>query len=866
MTPSCALPAVFAIFDLDKPVEDLELLLGDGQPCRTLVGLVRRDGRLLTTLTIELDPGGRVSAHEVRSALSAVSVRKTDGSHPVVTPLCRPSLSVIVATCGNDARTVRCVRALLACGYENLEIVVAENRPAGSTVRVALVHEFAVEDRVRIIDVPRPGLSSARNAGIDAASGEIVAFIDDDVVVDERWAHTLALAFEDASVACVTGLIVPLSLGNAEQAVFDEFAGFGKGLETRTFELGGGRLEGPLFPYAAGTFGSGANTAIRTSIVRALGGFESTLGAGTPARGGEDLDMYVRLLLCGERLVYEPSAIVFHEHPSDREGVRKRAFGYGVGLTAMLTRQLVTGPRRPLLSAIPAGIRLGLDPTSRKNAARSAAYPRALSALEHLGMAYGPIAYASSAWAARRADHRGLPPGTVEPFVPGATGMIALDAPLVDLDFGCAPSGARYGSLLALVCLHGDTLATIDMPLADGTIAGADLADRVWREAGSKIQEHARAHGCLHADEINRDALAHGLASTACPQRVVDGCGAPFVTVIVPTAGRPERIPACLASLTAMDYPRYEVLIVDNAPADERTREIVEAWTANDVRVRYAAEPLPGSSVARNRGVRESTSELLAFTDDDVRVDPAWLSWMVEPFLADEQVGVVTGLVMPARMDTPEQRWFEQFAGFGKGLEPRTFDTGPNVAADRLLFPYWGAAFGSGNSMAFRRSVLLEIGGFDPALGAGSPAKAGADIESFSHAILRGRRLSYEPRAVCWHDHRAHGAALRRQTFNYGVGCTAILTKWLLRDRRLRRLVAREALGLPLRRLAFRGRAAEASPPELARLSFQFAMNRSTGTLPRQLAGFALGPLFYARSLLWARRLRLRDVLTGGQR
>lgn len=442
--------------------------------------------------------------------------------------------------------------------------------------------------------------------------------------------------------------------------------------------------------------------------------------------------------------------------------------------------------------------------------------------------------------------------------------MVTLDAPLGDMNLGCASSGERYGSLLALVCLHGDTLATIDLPLADGTIARAELADRVWREAGSQIQAHARAHGCLHADDVTRDALAHGLACTDCPQRVVDGGGAPFVTVIVPTAGRPGSIPACLASLTAMDYPRYEVLIVDNAPGDGRTREIVEAWAANDARVRYAAEPLPGSSVARNRGVRESTSALLAFTDDDVNVDPAWLSWMVEPFLADEQVGVVTGLVMPARMDTPEQRWFEQFSGFGKGLEPRRFDTGPNFTADRLLFPYWGAVFGSGNSMAFRRAVLLEIGGFDPALGAGSPAKAGADIESFSHAILRGHRLAYEPRAVCWHEHRADEAALRRQTFNYGVGCTAILTKWLLRDRRLLRLVAREALGLLLRRLASRGRVASA--PELPRLNLQFAMSRSHGMLRSQLAGFALGPLLYARSLLWARRLRLRDVLTGRQR
>jgi glycosyltransferase involved in cell wall biosynthesis len=309
-----------------------------------------------------------------------------------------------------------------------------------------------------------------------------------------------------------------------------------------------------------------------------------------------------------------------------------------------------------------------------------------------------------------------------------------------------------------------------------------------------------------------------------------------------------------------MSYPRFDVLIVDNAPDDPRTREIVEACSAADERVRYAAEPLPGSSVARNRGIRESSAEILAFTDDDVEVDPGWLSWMVEPFLQDDQVGVVTGLVMPARMDTPEQRWFEQFSGFGKGLEPRHFDTGPNFAPDRLLFPYWGAVFGSGNSMAFRRRVLLEIGGFDPALGAGSPAKAGADIESFSHAIIRGSRLAYEPRAVCWHDHRAHKAALRKQTFNYGVGCTAILTKWLLRDQKLRSMLLREGAGLANTAVVGKWRSRHV-PHEISRLGLQLRMNRSRGTLRSQFGGFALGPFLYMRSLRWTRRLRLREVL-----
>jgi hypothetical protein len=119
-----------------------------------------------------------------------------------------------------------------------------------------------------------------------------------------------------------------------------------------------------------------------------------------------------------------------------------------------------------------------------------------------------------------------------------------------------------------------------------------------------------------------------------------------------------------------------------------------------------------------------------------------------------------------------------------------------------------------------------------------------------SAAILRGGRLVYEPRSVCWHEHRASEAALRRQLFNYGVGFTAILTKGLLTDRRFLGAFARSLrLAVALRRQ----RRAEATspvqlPPELARL---------------QRRGMLSGPLLYLRSVRWARRLRLGDAVIG---
>ena len=414
---------------------------------------------------------------------------------------------------------------------------------------------------------------------------------------------------------------------------------------------------------------------------------------------------------------------------------------------------------------------------------------------------------------------------------PAAVGVVDLEQELKDLDFGRTADGIAYGEALLLVRSRGRPVATVMVGLRDGGISAAELR-RALRDLGNGER----------------------------PEREVDLSEPPFVSVIVPTAGRPERMAACIGALRAMRYPSFEIVIVDNSPSVPGTREAVTEIAAEDPRVRYVAEPLPGSSVARNRGIREAGADLLAFTDDDVAVDPEWLSWMVKPFLRDRRVGVVTGLVLPARMDTPEQRWFEEYSGFGKGLEPRLYDLDEHRAPENLLYPYWGAAFGSGNSMAFRRNVIEGIGGFDPALGAGSPARAGADVEAFSHAILEGSRLAYEPRALCWHDHRTHSAALKRQTFAYGAGFTAILTKSVLREPRLALEMARQLGGVVRAR---GGDGNSGSPRELGRLRNQFAMSRAQGTLGVQLGGYLAGPALYLRSVLWARRRGLDRVLKG---
>jgi hypothetical protein len=105
--------------------------------------------------------------------------------------------------------------------------------------------------------------------------------------------------------------------------------------------------------------------------------------------------------------VYEPAAIVYHRHRRTYAALRAQAYGYGVGLTAYLTRLLVERPQRlgPFARRLPDGLAHALAPQSVKNARKRPHYPRELTWLERAGMAYGPFAYMRGRWE-RRALYR----------------------------------------------------------------------------------------------------------------------------------------------------------------------------------------------------------------------------------------------------------------------------------------------------------------------------------------------------------------------------------------------------------------------------------------------------------------------------
>ncbi|MEV1064435.1 glycosyltransferase [Streptomyces sp. NPDC050263] len=342
----------------------------------------------------------------------------------------------------------------------------------------------------------------------------------------------------------------------------------------------------------------------------------------------------------------------------------------------------------------------------------------------------------------------------------------------------------------------------------------------------------------------------------------------PSTTVVVATRERTEKLAHALDSLLAQDHPDFEIIVVDNAPVTDSTRDLIEHKYAE--RVRYVTEPVPGLAVAHNMGVAAAHGEVIAFTDDDVVADPRWLTELTAPFVADPGLGCTTGLILPARLRTPAQVLLESHGGFAKGFTARTYDP-HDPPADEPLFPFTAGRFGSGASMAFRTEVLRSVGGFDPATGAGTRARGGDDLYGFVRVLAAGHRLHYTPQALVWHHHRETWRDLETQAYGYGAGLTAYLTAILVnRPGLLPAFLARLPRGLAYARTLTASREAGGASERVEGASggapggHDDRTHAWPGRLSRlQRRGMLYGPLGYLRARR-ALRLRLRGAARSG--
>jgi GT2 family glycosyltransferase len=316
-----------------------------------------------------------------------------------------------------------------------------------------------------------------------------------------------------------------------------------------------------------------------------------------------------------------------------------------------------------------------------------------------------------------------------------------------------------HGEVFVLVRQGGRPVGTLLARVPEGADAKSVLVARARAEcAPAPAQAHA-------------PGVAGGSGEA-------DGSGRPpYTSAVIATRERAGQLARALDSLLAQDHPRFEIVVVDNAPVTSETRELVERKYAE--RVRYVREPVPGLAVAHNTGLAAARGEVVAFTDDDVVADPRWLTELTAPFAADPGLGCSTGLILPARLTTPAQVLLESHGGFAKGFTPRTYDPA-RPPGDEPLFPFTAGRFGSGANMAFRTAVLREVGGFDPATGAGTAARGGDDLYGFVRVLAQGHRLRYTPYALVWHHHRETWRDLETQAYGYGAGLTAYLTAVLV--------------------------------------------------------------------------------------
>lgn len=429
-TAKLVAPATVAEIELSDPASVNYVSIADANcdELRQALVLVRLHTRPLATIVAET-VGGLVDAKScalaARAALrvapegiplpprldrqplltaspSASPQTPEDGRQGKTAGVSDPAITVVVATRERPKSLAACLDSLARLDYSNYEVVVIDNAPVMDDT-AELVRQRA-KLNVRYAREDRRGLAAAHNRGLQLAEGGIVAFTDDDVIVDRRWLTEVAEAFKaDTNVACVTGLILAAELQTDAQIMLETHGHFSKGFEQRVFDLYTHRPADPLFPFNAGRLGSGANMSFDRHKLRELGGFDPAIGTGTIARGGDDLAAFFSVIASGFQLVYQPSAVVWHHHRRNPNSLAGQAYGYGVGLGAYLTSAMASYPAfigRALLHA-PAGLAYAFRVDSPRNAHRQGSWPRELSRLEQRGLAFGPIAYGISRWRTR---------------------------------------------------------------------------------------------------------------------------------------------------------------------------------------------------------------------------------------------------------------------------------------------------------------------------------------------------------------------------------------------------------------------------------------------------------------------------------
>jgi len=214
-----------------------------------------------------------------------------------------PRISVVVCTYNGSGTILDCLRGIQRLDYPAIEVIIVDDGSTDDTARFARQFPF------KVISISHLGLSTARNVGLQNASGEIVAYIDDDAWPDPNWLTYLALTFRDEACAGAGG---PNIRPPGESMVSDCAA-----------DSPGGPIHVMLTDVEAEHL-PGCNMAFRREALVAVGGFNPVFHT-----AGDDVDLCWRMQSAGLKLVFSPAAVVWHRAPQSVVAYWNQQFGYG---------------------------------------------------------------------------------------------------------------------------------------------------------------------------------------------------------------------------------------------------------------------------------------------------------------------------------------------------------------------------------------------------------------------------------------------------------------------------------------------------------------------------------------------------------
>jgi O-antigen biosynthesis protein len=694
-----------------------------------------------------------------------------------------PSVSVIVPAYTED-RWATIVRSLAsACGQSvpPLEVILAvdHNPDLAERARTQFKGVHVCEN------VGPKGASGARNTGVSNSHGEILVFLDDDQVATPDWLHALCGNFDDPSVLGVGGKITPTWPADRPHWLPREF----------DWVVGGSYLGMPEVVAPIRNVWSG-NMAIRRSVFEAVGGFRAGFGKIGDASRPEDTDLCLRVreAFPWGHWLYDPVAAVSHVVPHERTTRKfflKRCWNEGRGKANLAEYNGVdastAAERHYVKHVLPRGAFREMFHAIVHCDVNS--FQRGLMIVAGFSItAAGLVAetFASRIRPLRRKVHAldeasvNAPQPMFRPIYVGDWDVADPFPPLTDECF----DGSNYSAAQFLIRLATEPLGSVEVTYEDAGSLPITVATAASAKFLGDVNARLKTDGLSPVTEIPVTGLPDEVSGrlSFAAQRNHLMSGAPKISVVVCTRDRPARVVECVRRLSTLDYPSFEIVVVDNAPQEPEAVPSGLATITAAVPLRYMIEAHGGLSRARNTGWRAAQGEIVAFLDDDVVPDRYWLAEILRGFSAGPEVGCVTGMVLPAELRTQSQVWFEEFGGFckGRGFEREIFNSNHPQSP---LYPL--PQFGAGANMAFRRSALENIGGFDVALGAGTPTKGSEDTYAFTRTLLGRNAIVYQPTAVTWHYHRETVDGLKEQLLSYGVATSAFYAALLRFDIRL---------------------------------------------------------------------------------